>query len=68
VDRRLARHAVIPVPDDDKQNKDNAQLIVRESQVGQFVYVGKLTGTFEPGRHTLSTENILILSDLLGLK
>lgn len=55
-------------PDDDKQIKDNAQLIVRESQVAQFVYVGKFADTLEPGRHTLSTENIPILSDLLGWK
>ncbi|WP_370695099.1 SPFH domain-containing protein, partial [Klebsiella pneumoniae] len=27
-------------PDDDKQIKNEAQLIVRESQVAQFVYVG----------------------------
>jgi len=55
-------------PDDDKQIKDNAQLIVRESQVAQFVYVGKFVDTLGPGRHTLSTENIPILSDLLGWK
>ena len=55
-------------PDDDKQIKDNAQLIVRESQVAQFVYVGKFADTLGPGRHTLSTENIPILSDLLGWK
>ena len=34
MDRRLARHAVVPVPDDDKEIKRGAQLIVRESQVG----------------------------------
>jgi excisionase family DNA binding protein len=55
-------------PDDDKQIKDNAQLIVRESQVAQFVYVGQFADTLGPGRHTLSTENIPILSDLLGWK
>jgi excisionase family DNA binding protein len=55
-------------PDDDRQIKDNAQLIVRESQVAQFVYVGRFADTLGPGRHTLSTENIPILSDLLGWK
>lgn len=55
-------------PDDDKQIKNGAQLIVRESQVAQFVYVGQFADTLGPGRHTLTTENIPILSDLLGWK
>ena len=55
-------------PDDDKQIKNEAQLIVRESQVAQFVYVGQFADTLGPGRHTLATENIPILSDLLGWK
>lgn len=55
-------------PDDDKQIKNEAQLIVRESQVAQFVYVGQFADTLGPGRHTLKTENIPILSDLLGWK
>lgn len=55
-------------PDDDKQIKNEAQLVVRESQVAQFVYVGQFADTLGPGRHTLKTENIPILSDLLGWK
>jgi excisionase family DNA binding protein len=55
-------------PDDDKQIKDQAQLIVRESQVAQFVYVGQFADTLQPGKHTLKTENIPILGDLLGWK
>lgn len=55
-------------PDDDKQIKNEAQLIVRESQVAQFVYVGQFADTLGPGKHTLKTENIPILSDLLGWK
>jgi excisionase family DNA binding protein len=55
-------------PDDDKQIKNEAQLIVRESQIAQFVYVGQFADTLGPGRHTLKTENIPILSDLLGWK
>ena len=55
-------------PDGDKQIKNGAQLIVRESQVAQFVYVGQFADTLGPGRHTLTTENIPILSDLLGWK
>jgi len=55
-------------PDDDKQIKNEAQLIVRESQVAQFVYVGQFADTLGPGKHTLKTENIPILGDLLGWK
>ena len=55
-------------PDDDKQIKNEAQLIVRESQIAQFVYVGQFADTLGPGKHTLKTENIPILGDLLGWK
>jgi excisionase family DNA binding protein len=55
-------------PDDDKAIKNGAQLIVRESQVAQFVYVGQFGDTFGPGRHTLATENIPVLTRLRGWK
>jgi len=55
-------------PDEDKEIKRGAQLIVRESQVAQFVYLGQYGDTFGPGKHTLSTENIPILSTLKGWK
>ncbi|MFN3628739.1 MAG: SPFH domain-containing protein [Casimicrobiaceae bacterium] len=55
-------------PDQDKQIKNNAQLIVRESQVAQFVYLGQYADTLGPGKHTLKTDNIPILSTLLGWK
>lgn len=55
-------------PDEDKEIKRGAQLIVRESQVAQFVYLGEFGDTFGPGKHTLSTENIPILSTLKGWK
>ena len=55
-------------PDEDKEIKRGAQLIVRESQVAQFIYVGQFGDTFGPGRHTLVTENIPILSTLKGWK
>lgn len=55
-------------PDDDKAIKNGAQLIVRESQVAQFVYVGQFGDTFEPGKHTLVTENIPVLTRLKGWK
>jgi excisionase family DNA binding protein len=55
-------------PDDDKAIKNGAQLIVRESQVAQFVYVGEFGDTFGPGRHTLATDNIPILTRLRSWK
>jgi excisionase family DNA binding protein len=55
-------------PDDDKEIKNGAQLIVRESQVVQFVYVGEFGDTFGPGKHTLTTDNIPILTNLKSWK
>jgi excisionase family DNA binding protein len=55
-------------PDDDKEIKNGAQLIVRESQTAQFVYVGEFGDTFGPGKHTLTTDNIPVLSHLKGWK
>ncbi|MEZ5320036.1 MAG: SPFH domain-containing protein [Vicinamibacterales bacterium] len=49
-------------PDDDKAIKNGAQLIVRESQVAQFVYLGEFGDTFTPGKHTLTTDNIPVLT------
>ena len=55
-------------PDNDREIKKGAQLIVRESQVAQFVYLGQFGDTFNPGKHTLVTDNIPILSTLKGWK
>lgn len=55
-------------PDDDKEIKNGAQLIVRESQVVQFVYLGEFGDTFGPGKHTLTTDNIPILTSLKSWK
>jgi len=55
-------------PDMNKEIKSGAQLIVRESQVAQFVYLGQFGDTFGPGKWTLSTDNIPILSTLKGWK
>ena len=55
-------------PDDDKAIKNGAQLIVRESQVVQFIYLGEFGDTFGPGKHTLTTENIPILTKLKSWK
>lgn len=55
-------------PDDDKEIKNGAQLIVRESQQVQFVSEGQFADLFQPGRHVLSTQNVPILSTLQGWK
>jgi excisionase family DNA binding protein len=55
-------------PDTEKEIKRGAQLIVRESQVAQFVYLGQFGDTFGPGKHSLVTDNIPVLSQLQGWK
>lgn len=55
-------------PDNDKEIKNGAQLIVRESQTAQFIYLGQFGDTFGPGKHMLTTDNIPILSTLKGWK
>lgn len=55
-------------PDEDKEIKNGAQLIVRESQTAQFLYLGQFGDTFSPGKHSLVTDNIPILSTLKGWK
>jgi excisionase family DNA binding protein len=54
--------------DDDKAIKNGAQLIVRESQLAQFVYLGKFGDTFGPGTHSLVTGNIPVLTKLASWK
>src|SRR5882724_9670164 len=55
-------------PDQDKEIKRGAQLIVRESQVVQFVYLGEFGDAFPPGKHTLTTDNIPVLTTLKSWK
>jgi excisionase family DNA binding protein len=55
-------------PDEDKAIKNGAQLIVRESQVVQFLYLGEFGDTFGPGKHTLTTDNIPVLTRLKSWK
>jgi excisionase family DNA binding protein len=55
-------------PDEDRAIKRGAQLIVRESQVAQFVYLGAFADTFKPGTHTLTTDNIPVLTRLRSWK
>ena len=55
-------------PDEDKAIKNGAQLIVRESQVVQFMYLGQSGDTFQPGKYTLTTDNIPLLTKLQSWK
>lgn len=54
--------------DEDKEIKNGAKLSVRESQVALFLNEGQLADVFKPGLHSLSTENIPIISSLKGWK
>ncbi|MDF2382574.1 SPFH domain-containing protein [Nostoc ellipsosporum NOK] len=54
--------------DEDKEIKNGAKLTVRESQVAVFLNEGQLADIFQPGLHTLTTENIPVLSRLKGWK
>lgn len=55
-------------PRHENEIKNGAQLTVREGQMAIFVDQGKLADVFGPGRHTLNTENIPILTNLKGWK
>lgn len=44
-----------------------SQLIVEESQQAVFLRDGKALDTFGPGRHTLATQNLPLLTRILGL-
>ena len=47
--------------------KFGSQLIVREGQAAVFYRDGKALDTFGPGRHTLSTNNLPLLTGLMGV-
>lgn len=48
--------------------KNGAQLIVRPGQVAVFVHRGQLADAFEAGNYTLTTDNLPILSTIMGWK
>lgn len=43
-----------------------SQLVVRESQAAVFVRDGQALDTFSAGRHTITTANVPLLTDLIG--
>jgi membrane protease subunit (stomatin/prohibitin family) len=47
--------------------KFGSQLIVREGQAAVFFRDGKALDTFGPGRHTLSTNNLPLLTGIMGV-
>lgn len=48
--------------------KNGAQLIVRQSQVAVFVNRGEIADVFTSGQHHLTTENLPLLTTLMGWK
>lgn len=52
----------------DNEIKYGAQLIVRQAQAAVFVNQGEIADVFPPGRHKLITENLPLLTTLLGWK
>lgn len=55
-------------PDADKEIKNSAALIVRESQAAILLNEGQVADIFIAGKHSLKTENIPILTRLKGWK
>lgn len=56
-----------PPPGEQMDLRLGSQLIVTESQTALFFRDGKALDVFGPGRHTLTTANLPILSGLIGL-
>lgn len=50
----------------DKEIQTGAQLTVRDSQMAMFVNEGNVADVFSPGRYSLSTQNLPILTTLLN--
>jgi len=59
---------VYQFPVHDNEIKNGAQLTVRPSQAAVFVSEGQIADVFGPGRYTLETGNLPVLSTLKGWK
>jgi len=55
-------------PVEGNEIKMGAQLTVRESQVAIFVNEGTIADVFEPGKHTLATNNMPVMTKLKSWK
>ena len=53
-------------PIQDAEIQMGGSLTVRESQMAAFVNEGKIADVFGPGRYTLSTENLPVLTNLMN--
>ena len=50
----------------DMEIENGGQLTVRESQLALFVNEGRIADVFGPGLHTLTTQNMPVLTDLMN--
>lgn len=65
---RSGREMVARVPNDGSGDfTTGSQLVVHEGQAAVFYRDGKALDTFKAGRHTLTTQNIPILSSLISI-
>jgi membrane protease subunit (stomatin/prohibitin family) len=55
-------------PDNDNEIKNGAQLIVRPGQACVFVHEGEIGDVFGPGKYSLTTSNIPVLTTLKSWK
>ena len=53
-------------PMQDMEIQNGGQLTVRESQMALFVNEGRIADVFGPGRYTLTTRNLPVLTDLMN--
>jgi membrane protease subunit (stomatin/prohibitin family) len=56
----------IRYPMQDREIQNGGQLTVREGQVAMFYNEGKLADAFEPGQHTLTTQNLPLLTAIMN--
>ena len=69
MDRRLARHAIAGgSPTTTRRSRTARSSSCASRRSAQFVYLGQFGDTFGPGKHTLTTDNIPILTHLKGWK
>ena len=57
-------HLVWRFPVQDQEIQNGASLTVREAQLAMFVDEGKTADVFAPGRYTLNTQTLPVLTNL----